>query len=126
MEAHHYIRTWVNDQVFDAVHIYFPTPYPYSIGLPHKLINPPFLADVHRILKPFGILRVVTDIKAYYEEICDGLYSRKWWALDWQRLELTASNYVIGTQQEILHRDDNHPELYAVRLVRINQTGRSH
>jgi tRNA G46 methylase TrmB len=119
IEAHHYIRNWVNDQAFDAVHIYFPTPFPYSIGLQHRLINSRFIADVHRILKPFGILRIVTDDEEYYEEICRCLTAQNWWALDWRPLEVTASNYFVGTPQEILYREERHPQIFAVRLVRI-------
>ena len=119
IEAHHFIRTWVSDQVFDAVHIYFPTPFPSSIGLPRRLINPAFVADVHRILRPFGTLRVVTDHKEYYEEICGCVKARDWWAQDWQRLELTSPNYFVGTRQEVSYREEGHPQIYALRLLRI-------
>lgn len=119
MEAHKYVSNWVSDCVFDVVHIYFPTPYPLSIGLPHRLINSSFTTEVHRILKPSGTLRIVTDDKGYYEEICGHLNARHWWAVDWQPLELTVNNYLVGTRQEVVYRETNHPQLYALQLIRI-------
>jgi len=118
MEAYLFIRDWVVDSVFDVVHIYFPTPFPSSIGLSFRLIDLTFVKEIHRILKPFGALRVVTDHRDYYDQIRGCFKVRDWWAVDWEPLDITPPGYVVGTKQELIYREESHPQVYALRLIR--------
>lgn len=63
------------DASVDQVDVLFPTPW-WHPGLRAKrlLIEPAFLADVARVLKPGGILHVATDVGDYAEHIGDALH----------------------------------------------------
>ncbi|MCE9637444.1 MAG: tRNA (guanosine(46)-N7)-methyltransferase TrmB [Planctomycetes bacterium] len=53
------------------VHVYFPDPWPKERHAPHRLVQPWFPRDVHRVLEPGGLLRMATDDAAYIEQILD-------------------------------------------------------
>ncbi len=65
-EASWWIRCHVPDNSLHAVHIYFPDPWPKARHHKRRLIQLPFLKEVHRILIPGGILRLVTDHADYF------------------------------------------------------------
>jgi tRNA (guanine-N7-)-methyltransferase len=65
-EASWWIRCHVPDASLAAVHIYFPDPWPKTRHHKRRLIQLPFLKEVHRILVPGGKLRLVTDHADYF------------------------------------------------------------
>ena len=65
-EATWWIRCHVPDNSIQAVHIYFPDPWPKTRHHKRRIIQLPFLKDVHRILVPGGKLRLVTDHADYF------------------------------------------------------------
>jgi len=65
-EAAWWIRCHVPDATLAAVHIYFPDPWPKARHHKRRLIQLPFLKEVHRILVPGGKLRLVTDHADYF------------------------------------------------------------
>lgn len=72
-EASWWIRCHVPDASLQAVHIYFPDPWPKTRHHKRRLIQVPFLKEVHRILKPAGILRLVTDHEDYFAHMTETL-----------------------------------------------------
>ena len=120
IEAYHYISEWVPDSAFNVIHIYFPTPYPSALGLSHRLINPSFVEEAFRILKPWGVLRIVTDDKNYYEEIYGLFDARRWRAVTWQPFGLKfRGNYLVGTKHEMKYRKQKNTQIYALQLIRM-------
>jgi tRNA (guanine-N7-)-methyltransferase len=65
-EATWWIRCHIPDSSLAAVHIYFPDPWPKARHHKRRLIQLPFLKEVHRILKRGGKLRLVTDHADYF------------------------------------------------------------
>jgi tRNA (guanine-N7-)-methyltransferase len=65
-EASWWVRCHLADASIAAVHIYFPDPWPKARHHKRRLIQIPFLAEVHRILQPGGLLRLVTDHADYF------------------------------------------------------------
>jgi tRNA (guanine-N7-)-methyltransferase len=65
-EASWWVRCHVPDNSLHALHIYFPDPWPKARHHKRRLIQLPFLKEVHRILIPGGILRLVTDHADYF------------------------------------------------------------
>lgn len=120
IEAHNYIRKWVSDSSFEVIHIYFPTPYPSALHLSHRLMSPEFVNDAFRILKPGGVLRIVTDDRDYYDELC-GLFSAdKWWTVNWQSLGLKIpKGYFVGTGHELTFRRKYNAPIYALQMIRM-------
>ena len=57
------------DAALDAVHIFFPDPWPKKRHHKRRLVQPPFADRVARRLKPGGTLHVATDWEEYAEQM---------------------------------------------------------
>jgi tRNA (guanine-N7-)-methyltransferase len=55
----------VPDASFDFVDLFFPDPWPKKRHHKRRLVQPPFVAEVERVLKKGGILHVATDWADY-------------------------------------------------------------
>lgn len=118
MEAHRFVRDCVADATFQGVHVYFPTPYPWAIGLNSRLITSTFATELARILKPGGELRIVTDHEEYYKEMCHLFDAQSWWALDWQRLDVgQIEKFFVGSPCEVDYRSEG-AEIFALQFWR--------
>jgi len=53
------------DSSFDAVDLFFPDPWPKKRHHKRRLVQPPFVAEIARILKRGGFLHVATDWADY-------------------------------------------------------------
>jgi len=51
-EAAYFLKEFVPDSSLTRVHIYFPDPWPKKRHHKRRLIQPPFLLEIHRVLKP--------------------------------------------------------------------------
>lgn len=65
-EAGLFVRQYVPDAAFEQVHIYFPDPWPKKRHHKRRLIQAPFLEQMHRILQPAGRVRLATDHVDYF------------------------------------------------------------
>lgn len=54
-----------------AVHVYFPDPWWKARHRRRRVINPGFVHDLQRILKPAGIFHFWTDVEEYFEVACE-------------------------------------------------------
>jgi tRNA (guanine-N7-)-methyltransferase len=59
------IEQMLPDASFDVVNLFFPDPWPKKRHHKRRIIQPPFLASVARILKPGGLLHFATDWADY-------------------------------------------------------------
>lgn len=118
IEAHRFIRKYIQTNSINAIHIYFPTPYPRSIGLSRRLINRDFLEEVYRCLLSGGSLRIVTDHEQYFTEINDCLRYLPWWHIDWvPPLPLNRSaESVIDTPSE--DRYSSKSEAFSLQVLK--------
>jgi tRNA (guanine-N7-)-methyltransferase len=55
----------VPDSSFDVVDLFFPDPWPKKRHHKRRLVQPPFVAEIARVLKPGGFLHVATDWADY-------------------------------------------------------------
>src|SRR5882672_1881675 len=83
-EAAAYIAS-LAEQSIGALHIYFPTPFPGSIGLSNRLFDERFAWCAYRVLQAGGILRLITDHGGYHRAVVRALYLSRvpWRATDW-------------------------------------------
>ncbi len=72
-EATWWVRCHVPDESLAALHIYFPDPWPKTRHHKRRLIQPAFLKEVFRILRPGGKLRLVTDHADYFAHMQETL-----------------------------------------------------
>lgn len=69
-DAETVFRSALPDRCLWRVHIYFPDPWPKRRHLRRRLIKPPFVHDLRRVLKLGGWVGVVTDSRDYFWQIC--------------------------------------------------------
>lgn len=72
-EAMSFIREYLGDQSLDAVHLYFPDPWPKKRHHKRRIFNLEFLRECHRILKTDGALLIATDHQDYWLWMCEVL-----------------------------------------------------
>jgi tRNA (guanine-N7-)-methyltransferase len=51
-----------------AVHVYFPDPWWKARHRRRRVMQPQFIGDIQRVLKPGGIFHFWTDVEEYFEE----------------------------------------------------------
>ena len=61
------IETMLPDASFDAINLFFPDPWPKKRHHKRRLVQPEFVEQCARILKPGGLLHVATDWAPYAE-----------------------------------------------------------
>jgi len=82
------------------VHVYFPDPWPKRRHHLRRLIQPTFVKNVYRALKPGGQLLVVTDHLDYFEHIRRVLLSTSgWMSIDFPVMA-DKDGEVVGTNFE--------------------------
>lgn len=64
-DAQAWLERHVPDASLDALHLYFPDPWPKARHHKRRLVQPAFAALVRRKLKPGGILHMATDWEDY-------------------------------------------------------------
>lgn len=66
-EAASFLRNYVSPGTFGQVHIYFPDPWPKARHHKRRLVQAPFLRELHRVLDPAGTIRIATDHEGYFQ-----------------------------------------------------------
>ena len=69
IEARYLIQYLLPNSSFEALHIYFPDPWPKDKHRRHRLIDADFPALAARILAPRGVLHLRTDDPSYFEQM---------------------------------------------------------
>ncbi len=80
------LRDMLADTVLDGVHIFFPDPWHKTRHNKRRLIQPSFVAQLVKKIKPGGYIHIATDWQDYAEQVLVVLSSEK-------SLENTAANY---------------------------------
>jgi tRNA (guanine-N7-)-methyltransferase len=63
------MRDMLADSVLDGVHIFFPDPWHKARHNKRRLIQPPFIAQLVKKIKPGGYIHVATDWQDYAEQV---------------------------------------------------------
>ncbi len=72
-DAREFVEFFLLSGSVQAVHVYFPDPWPKKRHHKRRLINQTFLADVVRILEPSGQLWLATDHAEYFQVMVEAL-----------------------------------------------------
>jgi tRNA (guanine-N7-)-methyltransferase len=80
------LRDMLADDVLDGVHIFFPDPWHKTRHNKRRLIQPSFVAQLVKKIKPGGYIHVATDWQDYAEQVLDVLSGEK-------SLKNTAADY---------------------------------
>lgn len=111
-EAAFFLRNYIADATFKQVHIYFPDPWPKSRHHKRRLIQAPFLRELHRVLRNadagpgFGLVRLATDHVDYFDWMADhaaqiaDLFER----LPFESPDAASEGELVGTNFERKYR----------------------
>ena len=69
IEARYVLQYLLPERSFEAMHIYFPDPWPKDKHARHRLINADFLPLARRILAPGGVIYLRTDDLGYFMQM---------------------------------------------------------
>lgn len=63
------VEQMLRDESFEAVNLFFPDPWPKKRHHKRRIVQPGFIEEISRILKPGGLFHVSTDWSNYAEHI---------------------------------------------------------
>lgn len=118
--ASEFVQHWLADASVRVVHLYFSDPWPKTRHHKRRVIQMESLRHFHRVLKPGGELRLVTDhpeLWVWYEEHVakvGHLFTRG----EFERPASAADGEVVGTNFERKYRREGRP-FHAMTLRRV-------
>ncbi|MDG1892825.1 MAG: tRNA (guanosine(46)-N7)-methyltransferase TrmB [Verrucomicrobiota bacterium] len=71
IEASYFMRYLPVDNSVQAVHLYFPDPWPKKRHHKHRLVNASFRQQTMRILQPSGMVYLRTDHEDYHNQMLE-------------------------------------------------------
>jgi len=92
------VRQFLPDASVAIFHVLFPDPWPKRRHAGRRLVNEEFLAEVRRVLRPDGVLRLMTDDEGYFQEMRQHV-AEQWLTLPWD-----AGRPVVPTSFEATFR----------------------
>jgi tRNA (guanine-N7-)-methyltransferase len=115
-EASFFLHEFIADATLSVVHIYFPDPWPKARHHKRRLIQPPFVKEILRVLIPGGRVQIVTDHKDYFEQIEQAVRDSTLKVIEYNRPGSAAEGEFVGTNFERKYRRENRP-FYAIAAM---------
>ena len=118
MDAKIAVEEVFSPHTFSEVYINFPDPWPKERHKKHRIINPAFLEKLSRIIKPEGVLELVSDHEEYVSYILSTLDETQIF-----KCVLPPPGYVNSrpdrpqTKYEMEFREEG-KEIYYLRFIR--------
>jgi len=119
-EANYFLAEFVPDASLSVLHVYFPDPWPKKRHHKRRLVQPPFLTHVQRVLAPGGRLQIVTDHQEYFEQIETVVRGSALRVIDYNRPGSAGEGEFVGTNFERKYRRQGRP-FYAIAAVKEAQ-----
>ena len=120
IEAAMFIRNYIAPATFRQVHIYFPDPWPKARHHKRRLIQVPFLREMHRVLQPAGQVRLATDHTDYFTWMNEqaAQVPEFFDILPFESPDSAGEGELVGTNFERKYRREGRP-FHAMILRRI-------
>ena len=67
-DAHHFLKTYVEENSLQGICIFFPDPWPKARHEKNRLLNSDFINILHQKIKPNGFVWFKSDSQKYYDE----------------------------------------------------------
>jgi tRNA (guanine-N7-)-methyltransferase len=118
-EAMFFLREHVPDASLCVLHVYFPDPWPKKRHHKRRLIQPPFIEQAQRVLRPGGRLQMVTDHQDYFEENIDpAIRASTLQVVEYNRPGSAGDGEFVGTNFERKYRREGRP-FFALAAVKV-------
>ena len=119
-EAGMFVRNYIPGGCARQVHIYFPDPWPKKRHHKRRLIQEPFLRELHRILEPQGLVRIATDHEDYFAWMREHIarVPELFAQLPFDRPPSAGAGELVGTNFERKYRREGRP-FHALILKRV-------
>jgi len=124
-DATEFIRYWCADAVARVIHLYFSDPWPKKKHHKRRVVQDDSLREFHRVLKPGGELRLVTDhddLWAWYEDHAARhaeLFERR----PFEAPESAGAGEIVGTNFERKYAREGRP-FHGMTLVKSGASAR--
>jgi tRNA (guanine-N7-)-methyltransferase len=116
-EASYFVNEFVADASLSVMHIYFPDPWPKKRHHKRRLIQPPFMQQIIRVLVPGGRLQLVTDHLDYFQQMEQVVGASGMKVVDYNRPGSAAEGEFVGTNFERKYRREGRP-FYAIAAAK--------
>ena len=100
MDAQLLVREHVPSLSLQAVHIYFPDPWPKKRHHKRRMVSAGFLPELERIVAPGGQLRIVTDHPEYAEWVAEVLEGATLEPIEYRPPASAREGEMVGTNFE--------------------------
>jgi tRNA (guanine-N7-)-methyltransferase len=114
IESAYFLQWLLPPQCANAVHIYFPDPWPKKRHRKHRLINEGFPALARTVLAPGGVIYLRTDDTDYFQQMTEVFAAAK----EFQQVETPAALAEITTDFERDFNAQGIPTLRAAYRLR--------
>jgi len=110
-EAGAFVRNYAPDKIFRQVHIYFPDPWPKKRHHKRRLIQAPFLSELHCVLESGGMIRIATDHQEYFQWMVEHLQQvpQLFERLPFESPEAAGEGELVGSNFERKYRREARP-----------------
>jgi tRNA (guanine-N7-)-methyltransferase len=121
-DATEFLRWRLPNEIASVIHLYFSDPWPKSRHRKRRVVQDSFLVQAHRVLKPGGELRIVTDHAEYWQwmeehfeswtspgGVPHGQTPAPWQRLPFNRPSSAGDGEVVGTNFERKYAREGRP-----------------
>lgn len=116
-EAMFFLREFVPDASLSVMHVYFPDPWPKKRHHKRRLVQPPFMEQLQRVLVRGGRLRIVTDHREYFEQMEQVIPASTLKVIEYTRPGSAGESEFVGTNFERKYRREGRP-FYAIAAIK--------
>ena len=119
-DATEFLQYWCEDGIVDVIHLYFSDPWPKTRHHKRRVIQDRTLQTFYRILKPDGIMHVVTDHEDLWQW-CKELFDRNTQLFrrgDFNVAPSAGSGELVGTNFERKYQKEGRP-FHATTITKV-------
>lgn len=120
-DATEFLRFWCDDNVADVIHLYFSDPWPKKHHHKRRVIQDTTIETFHRVLKPGGMVHVVTDHDELWQW-CEEHFQRNKHLFskhDFGAAQSAGVGELVGTNFERKYRREGRP-FHSTTLKRVD------
>jgi len=118
-DAEQLFKVSLADNSLIRVHIYFPDPWPKRRHHRRRLVQPRFISELCRVLRPGGELLIVTDHLEYFRHIKTGVDATKGLARIGFPVMTDEDGEVVGTNFERKYIAQGRPFYKLARMLYV-------